>query len=134
MPLVMIDLLEGREPEELDAICATVQEAMVEHLGVPERDQFQIVNERSPRALRFNRSYLDIDRGDGFLLVRLVLSAGRTTDAKRAFYKDLSERLAARVSLRPEDLAVVLTENGREDWSFGLGQASYLEVPREDWR
>jgi len=31
-------------------------------------------------------------------------------------------------------LAVVMVENGREDWSFGRGQASYLELPRAAWR
>jgi len=34
----------------------------------------------------------------------------------------------------PENLAVVMVENGREDWSFGRGQASYLELPRAAWR
>jgi hypothetical protein len=29
---------------------------------------------------------------------------------------------------------VVMIENEREDWSFGLGQASYLELPRDAWR
>lgn len=27
-----------------------------------------------------------------------------------------------------------MVENGREDWSFGRGQASYLELPRDAWR
>jgi hypothetical protein len=34
----------------------------------------------------------------------------------------------------PENLAVVMVENGREDWSFGRWQASYLELPRAAWR
>jgi hypothetical protein len=25
-------------------------------------------------------------------------------------------------------------ENGREDWSFGAGQANYLTLPPDDWR
>jgi hypothetical protein len=29
---------------------------------------------------------------------------------------------------------VMLVENAREDWSFGHGQASYLELPPEAWR
>ena len=29
---------------------------------------------------------------------------------------------------------MVMVENEREDWSFGGGQASYLELPREAWR
>jgi 4-oxalocrotonate tautomerase len=38
------------------------------------------------------------------------------------------------VGLRPEDLAVILVENSREDWSFGRGEASYLVLPRDRWR
>ncbi len=36
--------------------------------------------------------------------------------------------------MRPEDLAVILVENERTDWPFGRGQASYLVLPREQWR
>jgi 4-oxalocrotonate tautomerase len=66
--------------------------------------------------------------------VRVTLAAGRSTEAKRAFYGRLAELLADRIGLRTENLAVILVENGREDWSFGRGQASYLELPREHWR
>jgi 4-oxalocrotonate tautomerase len=134
MPLITIDLLEGRSTEELDAISGAVHDSMVELLGVPQRDRFQIITEHTPRTLRFDRSYLDIDRDAGFILVRITLAQGRTTEAKRAFYKRLSELLADRARIRPQNLAVVMTENGREDWSFGGGQANYLDLPREAWR
>jgi 4-oxalocrotonate tautomerase len=134
MPLVTIDLLAGRSQEERDRISTAVHEAMVEELDVPERDRFQIVTEYEPEALQFNRSYLDIDRDEGFVLIRITLSAGRSVDAKRAFYGRLAELLGDRLGLRDENLAVVLVENGREDWSFGRGQASYVELPPEQWR
>lgn len=134
MPLVEIDLLEGRSEAELGAISDAVHEAMVAALDVPQRDRFQIITERRPGYLRFNRDYLDIDRDEGFLLIRITLSAGRTTDAKRAFYGRLAELLAERTGMRTENLAVVMVENEREDWSFGHGQASYVELPRDAWR
>jgi len=134
MPLVTIDLLEGRSAGEVDAISEAVHEAMVETLNVPERDRFQIIAEHSSTSLRFDRHYLDIDRDEGFVLVRITLAEGRPADIKRAFYRRLAELLLERVGLRGENLAVVLIENGREDWSFGRGQASYLELPREAWR
>jgi 4-oxalocrotonate tautomerase len=134
MPLVEIDLLEGRSEAELDAISDAVHEAMVAALDVPERDRFQIITERRPGYLRFNRDYLDIDRDEGFVLVRIALAAGRRTDAKQAFYRRLAELLAERTGMRTENLAVVMVEDEREDWSFGRGQASYLELPRDAWR
>ena len=67
MPLVEIVLLEGRSESELDVISDGVHEAMVAELGVPQRDRFQIITERTPARLRFDPNYLDIDRDEGFL-------------------------------------------------------------------
>jgi 4-oxalocrotonate tautomerase len=134
MPLVEIDLLEGRPEAELDAISDAVHEAMVAVLDVPDRDRFQIITERPAGALRFDPNYLDIDRDDGFLLIRVTLAEGRTTDAKQAFYRRLAELLAEHTGMRTENLAVIMVENDREDWSFGNGRASYLELPRDAWR
>jgi 4-oxalocrotonate tautomerase len=134
MPLVNIDLLEGRTDEELRLIGDSVQEAMVEQLDVPARDRFQIVTQHTAATLQFDRHYLDIERSDQFVMVRVTLSAGRSTEAKNAFYRRLAELLAERTALRTEDLAVILVENERVDWSFGRGQASYLVLPHEDWR
>jgi 4-oxalocrotonate tautomerase len=134
MPLVNIDLLEGRRPDELRTIGDCVHDAMVELLEVPERDRFQIVTEHTPDALLFSPDYLDIERTDRFVLVRVTLSTGRSASAKQAFYRRLAELLADRAGLRREDLGVVLVENQREDWSFGRGQASYVELPRDQWR
>jgi len=134
MPLVTIDLLDDRSAEEVDAISDAVHEAMVALLHVPERDRFQLISQHGPAAFRFDRHYLDIDRSDAFVLVRITLSVGRSTNAKQTFYRHLATLLEERIALRSEDLAVVLVENGREDWSFGRGQASYLELPREAWR
>jgi phenylpyruvate tautomerase PptA (4-oxalocrotonate tautomerase family) len=77
---------------------------------------------------------LDIERSERFVLVRVTLAAGRATAVKQAFYRRLSELLSARAGLSSNDLAVTLVENDREDWSFGRGQANYLELPREAWR
>ncbi len=134
MPFVTIDLLRGRTDDELDTIWDSVQEALVAELGVPERDRFQLVSEHDARSLRYDRNYLDMDRGEQFVLVRVTLAAGRTTAAKQAFYRRLSDGLRERIGLAPDDLAVALVENEREDWSFGRGLASYLELPRERWR
>jgi 4-oxalocrotonate tautomerase len=134
MPLVEIDLLEGRSEAEIDAISDAVHEAMVAVLDVPQRDRFQIISERRRGRLRFDPNYLDIERDEQFLLIRITLSAGRKTHAKQAFYHRVAELLADRIGMRAENLSVVMVENEREDWSFGHGRASYLELPRDAWR
>jgi 4-oxalocrotonate tautomerase len=55
-------------------------------------------------------------------MVRVTLSAGRTDEAKSAFYARLAELLADRIGLRPEDLAVILAENERSRHPGGSGR------------
>jgi 4-oxalocrotonate tautomerase len=134
MPLVRIDLLAGRPADELTRLADDVHRALVETVGIPERDRFQVITEHDAAHLRFDRSYLGIERSDEWVAVQVVLSRGRTVEAKQALYRRLAELLEQDVGLRPEDLAVVLIENDRPDWSFGRGEASYVVIPREDWR
>ncbi len=73
-------------------------------------------------------------RTQGIVFVQVFLSSGRTTEQKKAFYARAANLLAAEAMVRPEDVTVVLTENTREDWSFGQGVAQYLILPREQWK
>jgi phenylpyruvate tautomerase PptA (4-oxalocrotonate tautomerase family) len=134
MPLVRIDVLNGWSPDDLRAISDAVQEAMVAELGVPERDRFHVISEHDANRFVFDRGYLDVPRSDRFVLVQVTLSAGRSTETKQGFYRRLCRLLVDGVALREEDLAVSLIENEREDWSFGRGLASYVVLPREEWR
>jgi phenylpyruvate tautomerase PptA (4-oxalocrotonate tautomerase family) len=134
MPLVRIDVLETWTDADLETLGSAVQAALVETLGVPERDRFQVIRRHRPGELVFDRAYLDIERTDRFVLVEVTLSAGRTTEAKASFYRRLADLVHDRLGVRREDLAVCLVENTREDWSFGRGEASYLVIPKERWR
>ncbi len=73
-------------------------------------------------------------RTQKIVIVQVFLSSGRTTEQKKAFYARAANLLAAEAMVRPEDVTVVLTENTREDWSFGQGVAQYLILPREQWK
>jgi 4-oxalocrotonate tautomerase len=134
MPLVRIDVLEGHTESELAAISATVHRAMTECLGVPLRDQFQVITEHSKGRLIYNAHYLGVERTDGMVFVQVVLSAGRSVEQKTTFYARTAELIAAEAGMRPEDVAIVLVENTREDWSFGNGVAQYVTMPRDQWK
>jgi 4-oxalocrotonate tautomerase len=127
-------MLEGRSSQERAKIADCAHRAMVDTLGVPERDRFQIITEHAPDSFHFDRGYLDIERSDAFVLVCVTLAAGRSVEVKQAFYARLCELLVAEAGMRGEDLAVSLVESERADWSFGNGQASYLTIPKERWR
>ena len=133
MPLIRIDLIEGRQAAQVDAIGAAVHRAMVETLGVPERDRFQVINEHKPGRLVYNPDYLGVKRSNGIVMIQVFLAAGRTPEIKQAFYARTAELLAA-AGVRAEDVTIGLVENQRGDWSFGNGVAQYLVLPKEQWK
>ena len=134
MPLVRIDLVKGLSEPQIAAIGNAVQNAMVESIGVPERDRFQVITEHAPNRLVHNRGYLGVERSDQQVIVQIFFSKGRTTEQKQALYAAVARHISADAQLRPQDVMIVLVENTREDWSFGNGVAQYVELPKEQWK
>ncbi|MEP7068000.1 MAG: tautomerase family protein [Usitatibacter sp.] len=134
MPLVRIDLIKGRGEREVAAIGAAVQEALVAVMNVPARDRFQVITEHEPARFVYDDAYLGVKRTDGIVFIQVVLSKGRTTEQKQAFYALVARLLAEKAAVRPEDVAISIVESTREDWSFGNGVAQYLVLPKEEWK
>jgi len=126
MPLVRIDLLEGKSPEYRVQIGQIVYQAMLDALGVSKDDRFQIINEHPKTGLQFDRDYLGIHRSDDCVFVQITLSSGRTVEAKQRFYKAVAEGLHEVLKLRREDVFINLVEVVKENWSFGNGEAQYV--------
>jgi 4-oxalocrotonate tautomerase len=134
MPLIRIDFIQGRLDSVVNAIGQAIHQALVDCFNVPQRDRFQVITEHPPGRLIYDPAYLGVERTDGFVLVQVFLSAGRTTDQKQAFYARVASLLESEAGVRSEDVTVVLVENQREDWSFGQGIAQYLVLPKEEWK
>ena len=127
MPLVRIDVLEGRRtPEELRRLADTVHEVMLDDFAAPPRDRYQVLTEHRPGHLICEDTGLGIERTDD-LVVLQVFQQGRSEDQKRALYAGLARRLEEVTGLAPSDLIVSVIGNSREDWSFGMGRAQFLE-------
>ncbi len=126
MPLVRIDIVEGRSDSEIAALADTVHEVMLTVFAAPARDRYRVISEHKPGRLILEDTGLGLERTDGMVLVQVV-QQGRSETQKRALYAALVERLKENAGVRPEDLVVSVTENTRADWSFGLGRAQFLE-------
>ena len=126
MPLVRIDVLEGRSEAELVALADAVDAAVAEHFAAPPGDRYQIVSEHRPGRLFIEDTGLGIERSDDVVVIQIT-QQGRTTAQKQALYAGLATVLADRVGLRGEDLVVSVVDNTHADWSFGHGRAQFLE-------
>ena len=124
-PLVRIDLETGRSDEQLRLLADTVQSCMEDVFAAPPRDRYQVITEHRPGRIICEDTGLGLERSDGLLVVQ-VTQQGRSADQKQALYAALSERLAEKAGVRPEDLVVSVVAAEREDWSFGMGRAQFL--------
>ncbi|MFD1722311.1 tautomerase family protein [Amnibacterium endophyticum] len=126
MPLVRIDLTEGRTDEELRTLADTVQDVMMDVFAAPAGDRYQVITEHRPGRMICEDTGLGIPRTRDLVLIQ-VLQQGRDQDQKLALYSTLAQRLQERCGLATSDLIVAVSANAPEDWSFGLGRAQFVE-------
>ena len=125
MPLLYVDIIEGRTPAEIQALLDAIHEAVVEAFQVPQRDRYQVVQAHPAHEIVALDTGLDITRSSQ-LVVLHVVSRRRPREFKEQFYKLLASNLAERCGLEPGVLIVSVNENDDEDWSFGYGRAQFL--------
>jgi len=130
MPLVRIDLVEGKTVEYRAQAGQIIYQAMLEAFGVPKNDRFQIITEHSKVELQFDRDYLGVHRSDECIFVQITMSIGRTVEMKQRFYKAVADGLHEKLKLRREDVFINLVEVAKENWSFGNGEAQYATPAR----
>lgn len=127
MPLVRIDLRAGKSAEYCKVLGDGVHRAMIEALAIPADDRFQVITEHPAEGLIYDPPYLGIRRSDEVVFVQITLSAGRKPQQKRKLFKRMAEILAGSPGLRPENLVINLVEVVWENWSFGRGEAQYMD-------
>jgi 4-oxalocrotonate tautomerase len=127
VPFVRISLRQGTSPEYRKAIADGVHRAMVEAIAIPPDDRFQVIAEHSPQSLVYDPQYLGVQRSDRIVFVQITLSYSRRPQQKRKLYKRMAEILAESPGLPPRDLLINLVEVSWENWSFGNGDAQYMD-------
>ncbi|MFJ2160688.1 tautomerase family protein [Streptomyces sp. NPDC087856] len=129
MPFVRIDALRA-DPAQLDALGRAVHDALVETVGIPDDDRFQVLvgHDGAHSTLRYG-GYLGVDRDDGIVFVSITMRAGRGPGVKRALYRRIAELAHAYAGTEPRNVFVTVTENESVDWSLGHGLAQYALSP-----
>lgn len=134
MPLVRIDVNEGRSPDELQQLSRGIHDAILVEYGIPERDYFHILTEHPQGQIFAQDAGLGFERTGGVVMIQIFTQGGRSQDSKQQLFASVAARLAA-VGVVGEDVFIGYVENGPGDWSFGFGRAQYvtgeLAVPRK---
>lgn len=125
MPLMKIDLIKGREREEIKKILNISYEVMLDTFKAPKGDRYQIVNQHEDYEMQILDTGLGVERTKN-VIVFTIITRPRTQQQKQSFYSELTNKLHDDMGIRKEDIMFSLIENTNEDWSFFNGEAQFL--------
>ena len=125
MPLIRIDAVAGRSPEEIKTLLDAAHRAVLSAFKVPERDRYQVYHEHPENHFIVEDTGLGISRTKNVIVVT-VTSRPRTQEMKQTFYRDLCNELKTCCGIEPSDVMISIVTNTDADWSFGNGVAQFL--------
>src|ERR1700680_2937165 len=99
MPLVRLDLIEGRNEAEIASLLDASHRALVSAFGIPERDRYQVVHEHRRANVVFQDSGLAIPRTDRVVLVSITTRP--RSEASKLIWSDrcqVTQRSRSRLS------------------------------------
>jgi phenylpyruvate tautomerase PptA (4-oxalocrotonate tautomerase family) len=125
MPFVQINLAQSLSEQVKNDISKSIHESLISHFNIPADDYFQVIHELPERGLLFPASYMNIPHTGNLVYIQIIARTGRTVEMKKALYRSIAEKIAARTPISTNDVFIVLVENNSPDWSFGQGIAQY---------
>jgi phenylpyruvate tautomerase PptA (4-oxalocrotonate tautomerase family) len=113
MPLVKIEIIEGKSSDYKNAIMNALKQSIIQTLNVTEYDIFQ-------RLLEFKAEDLQIppDKSHNVTLIEIILYKGRSYNIKKDLYTAIMENLIINPGINKSDLIIVLMESNKENWVF----------------
>ena len=123
MPIVTITVRRPKSPAFKTNVLESVYESLIEAGGAHPKDRFHRVYELDADDFRFDPRFPDLetDRTDDFVLVEILLGAGRSVKVKKQILKDMMTRLTNR-GLNPEHVMVCFQDLPWEAISTGGGR------------
>jgi phenylpyruvate tautomerase PptA (4-oxalocrotonate tautomerase family) len=116
MPLVRIEILEGRSVNERRLLLQAVHDALVEAFEIPDDDRTQRIVEYDP--INFE---IPPGKSDRYTLIEITAFPGRSRTAKAALYEAIVRRLG-KLGIDADDVSVVIHEPVLENWGARGGR------------
>ena len=129
MPLAKVHLLEGQyDSARIGQLSKAIQDALIEVLGIPPDDFFQIHHVLPRDRYRHTPSFVGQEYSDDMILLELTFITGRSKETRLALLKSLNEKVVAAIKIAQADLVVMLYEIAGENVSLGSGLAQRAHI------
>jgi hypothetical protein len=133
MPLAKVHVLEGQyDKARLGKMSEAIQNALIEVLGIPPDDFFQIHHVLPRNRYLHTSAFLGQKYSDDMILLELTFITGRPKETRLALLKSLNEKVVAAAKISPADLVIMLYEIAGENASFGSGLAQRAHIAPQD--
>jgi len=122
MPIIRTAIRKGTSRKVRDGIVAGIHQALVDAIGMPEDELFNIVSEYEPEHFYYSRSFNGIARSDNLGVVEITMRRGRSDAMKTALYRNIAANLEKNAKISIKDVLIFVHENDYSDWSVGEGR------------
>ena len=117
MPLVKINMLEGKTPEFKKAIFDCIHEGLIGAFEIADWDRFQRIEE-------YDRDSWEAPEGktENFMIIELTICPGRTREQKKCAIEKITGLLCEKLGIAASDVFIVMNEPPLENWGMGGNQ------------
>ena len=122
MPIVRTAVKSGTTPQIKEKIVMGIHSALVEGIGMPQDELFNLGQDYDPADFFYSRSFNGIARSDNVVLVEITMRRGRSDAMKTALYAAITRNLEQDAQINPQDVLIFMHENDHSDWSVGNGK------------
>jgi phenylpyruvate tautomerase PptA (4-oxalocrotonate tautomerase family) len=125
MPIVTITV-QGKKSQVFKERAFDAVHGALIGIGVSDRDRFLRLIELEASSFQFDPTFPDAatPRTEDFMLIEILLGAGRSVSVKRQLIQGIAERLSA-AGFDPEHVMVCLQDVAWENWAPAGGRMPY---------
>ncbi|MBV7456279.1 tautomerase family protein [Acidovorax sp. sif1233] len=122
MPFIRTHVPQDTPAATRTAIVQGVHQALVDSIGMPPDELFNLVAGYAPGEFACSRTFNGVARSDRVVVLEITLRRGRSDAMKRALYAAIAHNLHTLAGVAPADVFIFLHENDYSDWSVGHGR------------
>jgi len=120
MPVVKIDLKEGKSKDFKRIFMDSVHESMIETLMIPSDD-------KNIRLLDYDSDCFE-SKPPYEYFIEIIIFADRTNDTKSKLFKSIVDRLNDKLGIIPHSVFIVINEQPTDNWGIRGGiSASHVQ-------
>lgn len=126
MPFIRTHVHHEIPAAQRAAIVEGIHQALVEAIGMPPDELFNMITGYRPEEFFFSKSFNGHARSDRPVVIEITMRRGRSDAMKRELYRQIAQNLQARAQVPSDDVFIFAHENDYSDWSVGGGQLAMV--------